>query len=106
MALAAAGGAIAAARGHGARAGLEAPAAAGAPPLARAAAARGPGFGSPPAPRADLAARLEAAGLDTPPGDVMAAKTGAALIALSPTLPLAATLAPLTPPPPSSPRIS
>ena len=47
------------------------------------------------APR-DLAARLEAAGLDTPPGDVMAAKTGAALIALLATLPLAATLAPLT----------
>src|SRR3954468_4582008 len=47
------------------------------------------------APR-DLAARLEAAGLDTPPGDVMAAKTGAALVALLATLPLASTLAPLT----------
>ena len=44
----------------------------------------------------DLAARLEAAGLDTPPGDVMAAKTGAALVALLATLPLAAGLAPLT----------
>ena len=40
------------------------------------------------APR-DLAARLEAAGLDTPAGDVMAAKTGAALVALLATLPLA-----------------
>ena len=47
------------------------------------------------APR-DLAARLEAAGLDTPPGDVMAAKTGAALVALLATLPLAAGLAPIT----------
>jgi tight adherence protein C len=47
------------------------------------------------APR-DLAARLETAGLDTPPGDVMALKTGAALLALFATLPLAATLAPLT----------
>ena len=47
------------------------------------------------APR-DLAARLEAAGLDTPPGDVMAAKTGAALVALLATLPLAAGLAPVT----------
>jgi tight adherence protein C len=46
------------------------------------------------APR-DLAARLEAAGLDTPPGDVMAAKTGAALVALLATLPLAAALSPL-----------
>ncbi len=46
------------------------------------------------APR-DLAARLEAAGLATPPGDVMAAKTGAALVALLATLPLAATVAPL-----------
>jgi tight adherence protein C len=47
------------------------------------------------APR-DLAARLEAAGLDTPPGDVMAAKTGAALVALLATLPLAAGLAPIS----------
>jgi tight adherence protein C len=47
------------------------------------------------APR-DLAARLEAAGLDTPPGDVMAAKVGAALVAVLATLPLAAGLAPLT----------
>jgi tight adherence protein C len=47
------------------------------------------------APR-DLAARLEAAGLDTPPGDVMAAKTGAALVALVATLPLASGLAPIT----------
>jgi tight adherence protein C len=47
------------------------------------------------APR-DLAARLEAAGLGTPPGDVMAAKTGAAAIALLATLPLAAALAPVT----------
>jgi tight adherence protein C len=46
------------------------------------------------APR-DLAARLEAAGLATPAGDVMAAKSGAALIALLATLPLAASLAPL-----------
>jgi tight adherence protein C len=47
------------------------------------------------APR-DLAARLEAAGLDTPPGDAMAAKTSAALVALLAALPLAAGLAPLT----------
>ena len=47
------------------------------------------------APR-DLAARLEAAGSDAPPGDVMAAKVGAALLALLATLPLAAVLAPLT----------
>ena len=47
------------------------------------------------APR-DLAARLEAAGIDAPPGDVMAAKVGAALVALLATLPLAAVLAPLT----------
>ena len=46
------------------------------------------------APR-DLAARLEAAGLETPPGDVMAAKVGAALVALLATLPLAAAIAPL-----------
>ena len=50
---------------------------------------------APRAPR-ELAARLETAGLDTPPGDVMAAKTGAALVALLATLPLAAGLAPLT----------
>jgi len=43
------------------------------------------------APR-DLPARLEAAGLDTPPGDVMAAKAGAALVALLAALPLAADL--------------
>jgi tight adherence protein C len=43
------------------------------------------------APR-DLAARLEVAGLDTPPGDVMAVKTGGALVALLATLPLAADL--------------
>ena len=43
------------------------------------------------APR-HLAARLETAGLDTPPGDVMAAKAGAALVALLATLPLAADL--------------
>ena len=47
------------------------------------------------APR-DLAARLEAAGLATPPGDVMAAKVGASLVALLATVPLAAGLAPLT----------
>jgi tight adherence protein C len=46
------------------------------------------------APR-DLEARLEAAGLDTPPGDVMAAKVGAALVALLATLPLAPPLAPI-----------
>jgi len=46
------------------------------------------------APR-DLAARVEAAGLDTKPGDVMAAKAGAALVALLATLPLATGLAPL-----------
>jgi tight adherence protein C len=39
------------------------------------------------APR-DLAARIEVAGLDVPPGDVMAVKTGAALVALLATLPL------------------
>ena len=43
----------------------------------------------------DLTARLEAAGLDTPP-DVMAAKVGAGLVALLATLPLAAALAPIT----------
>jgi tight adherence protein C len=46
------------------------------------------------APR-DLAARLEAAGVEASPGDVMAAKTGAALVALLATLPLAVTVAPL-----------
>jgi tight adherence protein C len=46
------------------------------------------------APR-DLAARLEAAGLDTAPGDVMAAKVGAALVALLASLPLAPPLAPI-----------
>jgi len=40
------------------------------------------------APR-DLAARIDVAGLDVPPGDVMAVKTGAALVALLATLPLA-----------------
>ncbi len=43
------------------------------------------------APR-DLAARLEVAGVETPPGDVMAVKAGAALVALLATLPLAADL--------------
>ena len=43
------------------------------------------------APR-DLAARLEVAGVDAPPGDVMAVKAGAALVALLATLPLAADL--------------
>ena len=43
------------------------------------------------APR-DLAARVELAGLETPPGDVMAIKAGAALVALLATLPLAADL--------------
>ena len=38
----------------------------------------------------DLPARLEAAGLETPPGDVAAVKAGAALVALLATLPLAA----------------
>ena len=46
------------------------------------------------APR-DLRARLEAAGLEMPPGDVMAAKLGAALIALLATLPLAAAISPI-----------
>jgi tight adherence protein C len=63
--------------------------------LARAARARAGHRLAARAPR-ELAARLEAAGLDTPPGDVMAAKTGAALVALLATLPLAAGLAPLT----------
>ena len=40
------------------------------------------------APRG-LAARLEVAGIDAPPGDVMAVKAGAALVALLATLPLA-----------------
>jgi len=43
------------------------------------------------APR-DLVARLEVAGVDVPPGDVMAVKAGAALVALLATLPLAADL--------------
>ena len=43
------------------------------------------------APR-DLAARLEVAGVETPPGDVMAVKAGAALVALLATLPLVADL--------------
>ena len=43
------------------------------------------------APR-DLAARLEVAGVDAPPGDVMAVKAGAALVALLATLPLTADL--------------
>jgi tight adherence protein C len=43
------------------------------------------------APR-DLAARLEVAGVQTPPGDVMAVKTGSALLALLATLPLVADL--------------
>jgi tight adherence protein C len=38
----------------------------------------------------DLPRRLEAAGLETPPGDVAAVKAGAALVALLATLPLAA----------------
>jgi tight adherence protein C len=38
----------------------------------------------------DLPARLEAAGLSVPPGDVAAVKAGAALVALLATLPLAA----------------
>jgi tight adherence protein C len=43
------------------------------------------------APR-DLVARLEVAGVDSSPGDVMAVKTGGALVALLATLPLAADL--------------
>jgi len=43
------------------------------------------------APR-DLPSRLEVAGVETPPGDVMAVKTGAALVTLLATLPLAADL--------------
>jgi tight adherence protein C len=43
------------------------------------------------APR-DLAARMELAGVEAPPGDVMAVKAGAALVALLATLPLAADL--------------
>ena len=43
------------------------------------------------APR-DLAGRLEVAGVDAAPGDVMAVKAGAALVALLATLPLAADL--------------
>jgi tight adherence protein C len=43
------------------------------------------------APR-DLAGRIEVAGVDIPPGDVMAMKTGAALVAGLATLPLAADL--------------
>src|SRR4051812_50020261 len=43
------------------------------------------------APR-DLAGRIEVAGLDIPPGDVMAMKTGAALVAGLATLPLPADL--------------
>ena len=62
--------------------------------LVRAARARAGDRLAPRAPRG-LAARLEAAGLDTPPGDVMAAKTGAALLALLATLPLAAAFAPI-----------
>ena len=62
--------------------------------LARAARTRAGHRLGPRAPR-DLAARLAAAGLDTPPGDVMAAKTGAALLALLATVPLAAGFAPI-----------
>ena len=43
------------------------------------------------APR-DLAARIEVAGVEAPPGDVMAGKAGAALVALLATLPLVADL--------------
>ena len=93
-ALAAAGGAIAAA-GVTELARDWSSAAAGAPPAGSRAAGEGRARLAARAPR-DLAARLEAAGLDTPPGDVMAAKTGAALVALLATLPLAAALAPLT----------
>ena len=51
---------------------------------------------TPPAPRATSPPGWKPPGSTPPPGDVMAAKAGAALIALLATLPLTATLAPLT----------
>jgi pilus assembly protein CpaF len=65
-------------RCHGPRKGLDAPAPPAAPPAGPDAAGERRHRLAARAPR-DLGARLEAAGLDTPPGDVMAAKTGAAL---------------------------